>query len=73
MLSDILKEHIIQWYYIDQMTMEEICDLAKCSISLVYNIIHNYRDFGQVRNPFTCHAGQPSILTNEVTFHFSKK
>ena len=34
-------------------------------IGLVYNIIHNYRDLNQVRNPFTCCAEQPSALTNE--------
>ena len=58
-LSNNLKECIVQWYYIDRMTMEEIRDLAKCSIGLVYNVIRNYRDFGQVRNPFTHRAGQP--------------
>ena len=45
--------------------MEDICDLAKCSIGLVYNVICNYRDFGQVRNPFTHRAGWPSSLTNK--------
>ena len=45
--------------------MEDIRDLAKCSIGLVYNVIRNYRDFGQVRNPFTCRAGRPSSLTND--------
>ena len=33
-LSDDLKERIILWYYIDQMTMEDIHDLAKCSIGI---------------------------------------
>jgi len=70
-LSDDLKERIVQWYYIDQMTMEEICDLTKCSIGLVYNVIRNYRDFGQVRNPFTHCAGQPSALTNRSAASFS--
>lgn len=47
-LSDDLKELIIQWYYVELKTMEEIRDLAHCSIGLVYNVIRNYRDFGQV-------------------------
>jgi len=36
------------YYDIDQSTMEEICDLAKCSIGLVYNVICNYRGFGPI-------------------------
>ena len=32
--SDDLNECIIQWYYIDRMTLEDICDLAKCSIGI---------------------------------------
>ncbi|KJA21472.1 hypothetical protein HYPSUDRAFT_124138, partial [Hypholoma sublateritium FD-334 SS-4] len=68
-LSDDLKEHIIQWYYSDNMTMLEIRDLAQCSVGLVYNVIRNYQEFGQVRNPFAQHAGQPPILTNkDLTF-----
>ena len=35
-LSNNLKECIIQWYYIDWMTMDDIHGLAKCSIGLVY-------------------------------------
>ncbi|KIJ92867.1 hypothetical protein K443DRAFT_13265 [Laccaria amethystina LaAM-08-1] len=31
-------------------------------LQLVYNVIHNYRDFGQ---PFTSRAGQPPAPTNE--------
>jgi len=70
-LSNNLKECIVQWYYIDRMTMEEIRDLAKCSIGLVYNVIRNYRDFGQVRNPFTHRAGQP--WTKYPPFYIERK
>ena len=45
--------------------MEEIRDRAKCSIGLIYNVIRNYRDFGQVRNPFALCTGRPCILTEE--------
>jgi len=45
--------------------MEEIRDLSRCSIGLVYKVINNYREFGQVVNPFTRRAGQPPILSNE--------
>ena len=63
-LSDDLKEHIIQWNYIDWMTMEEICDLPKCSIGLVYNIIYNYGDFSEVhKNPFIHCAAAPLNLS----------
>jgi len=34
-----------EYYDIDQSTMEEILDLAKYSIGLVYNVICKYRDF----------------------------
>ena len=40
--------------------MEEICDLPKCSIGLVYNIIYNYGDFSEVhKNPFIHCAAAP--------------
>jgi transposase len=64
-VSDDLKECIIRWYYIDMITMEEIRDHAKCSIGLIYNVIRNYRDFGQVRNPFALCTGWPCTLTDE--------
>jgi len=64
-LSDDLKERIVQWYYEDLKTMEEIRDLSRCSIGLVYNVIRNYRDFGQVRNPFSRRIGGPRTLTDE--------
>ncbi|KIM42230.1 hypothetical protein M413DRAFT_10428 [Hebeloma cylindrosporum] len=62
-ISDDLKERIIHWYYQDEMTMEEIRDLAHCSLGLIYKVISNYREFGQVRNPFTRRMGRPSTLT----------
>ncbi len=52
-ISDDLKERIITWYYTDNKTMEEIRDLARCSIGLISNVIRNYREYGEVRNPFT--------------------
>ncbi|KJA20311.1 hypothetical protein HYPSUDRAFT_43211 [Hypholoma sublateritium FD-334 SS-4] len=71
-LSDDLKELIIQWYYVELKTMEEIRDLAHCSIGLVYNVICNYRDFGQVRKPTTSRAGRPCTLTDTYGIYTKK-
>jgi len=42
-------------------TMEEICDLSKCSIGLVYNIICNYGDFRPIlyREKSLVHRNSP--------------
>ena len=34
-VSDDIKERIVHWYYQDDMTMEEIRDLAHCSFELI--------------------------------------
>src|SRR5437016_5011181 len=55
--------------------MVEIQDLSRCSISLVYKVIHNYRDFGQGRKPFNGCGGctalsAPSLVTGQgLLFH----
>ena len=68
-ISDDLKERIVHWYYQDDMTMEEIRDLAHCSLGLISKVINNYREFGQVRVPFTQWMGRPSTLTDgDLTF-----
>jgi len=64
-ISDDLKERIVQLYYTDGMKMMDIRDLTRCSIGLVYNVIRNYQDFGQVNNPFVHPAGRPCTLTAE--------
>jgi len=56
-LSEDLKNWITDWYYVQNMTMEEIRDLAGCSIGTVYNTIHNVHDFGVAKNPFNQQAG----------------
>jgi len=64
-ISDDLKECIVHWYYQDDMTMEEIWDLAHCSLGLIiYKVISNYWEFGQVRIPFTRRMGRPSTLSD---------
>jgi len=45
--------------------MVEIQDPSRCSIGLVYKVICNYRDFGQVRNPFNGRGGRPCTLTDQ--------
>lgn len=48
-ISNDLKERIVNWYFIDGMTMEDIHSISECSIGTVYDMIRNYRDFGEVR------------------------
>src|SRR6266567_384783 len=62
-LSDEIKERIIQWYYEDQSTMAEIAAQARCSIGLVSKVLRNYRDYGQVNDPFRQRTGRPSKLS----------
>ncbi|KAF8958306.1 hypothetical protein BDZ97DRAFT_1587706, partial [Flammula alnicola] len=35
---------------------------ANCSIGLVSKVFHNFREHGQVNNPFTKHTGRPSTV-----------
>jgi len=37
------------------------------SLGLIYNVIHNFHDYGNIINPFACTAGRPSLLSNEDT------
>ncbi|KAF8868050.1 hypothetical protein CPB84DRAFT_1806888 [Gymnopilus junonius] len=64
-VSDDLKECIVHWYNVKLLTMEEIRDCSGCSIGLVHKVISNYRDIGQVRNPFKHQTGHPPSLSND--------
>ena len=39
-------------------------EVARCSIGLIPNVIGNYREYGEVQNPF---AGRPCSLSDEDT------
>ncbi len=45
--------------------MEEIRDLARCSIGLISNVLRNYWEYGELQNPFTRRAGCPWILSDD--------
>ena len=48
--------------------MREISGLARCSLGVVHKVIQNYREFGEVNNPFARAAqceGRPRYLTNK--------
>jgi transposase len=65
-ISNDLKEWIVLWYYTDNKTMEEVRDLSRCSISLISNVLRNYREYGEVQNPFTQKAsGCPCVLNDD--------
>lgn len=54
-----------EWYFKDGMTMEQIKNLAGCSVGTVYNVINNVRNFGTVYSPLNQPPGRPPSLTNE--------
>ena len=65
-ISEDLKKRIVDWYYTDGKTMEEIRDLSRCSIGLVYNTIQTFWEYGQVTNPFHRRpSGRPINLTGD--------
>lgn len=43
--------------------MAEIAAQARCSIGLVSKVLRNYRDYGQVNDPFRQRTGWPSKLS----------
>jgi transposase len=61
-MSVDLKQRIIDWYLVDQYTYHQIAGLADCSIGHVSNVMKNFREFGQVKNPFSCRTGRPSQI-----------
>lgn len=52
-LSDDLKSRILTWYIEGGYTYREICGLGQCSIGTVAKVMKNYREFGELKNPFT--------------------
>jgi len=61
-MSVNLKQHIVDWYLSDQYTYRQIAELADCSIGHVSNVMRNYREFAQVKNPFSSRTGRPSQI-----------
>jgi transposase len=52
-LSNDLKERIVKWYNVDGLMMKDISSTAECSIGLVSNVLRNYRQYGQVNDPYS--------------------
>jgi hypothetical protein len=67
-MSVDLKQHIIDWYLVDQYTYCQIAGLADCSIRHVLNVIRNFREFSQVKNPFSSHTGCPSQIKGDIVY-----
>lgn len=59
-MSIDLKERIVAWYHEDQYTYRHIAVLANCSIGHISNVLRNYHEYGQVKNPFSRNTGRPS-------------
>ena len=59
-MSVDLKQHIID--QVDQYTYHQIAELASCSIGHVSNVMRNFGEFAQVKNPFSSHTGHPSQI-----------
>ena len=68
-MSVDLKQRIIDWYLVDQYTYRQIAGLADCSIGHVSNVMRNFREFGQVKNPFSSRTGRPSqIVEGDIVY-----
>ncbi|KIM82447.1 hypothetical protein PILCRDRAFT_70559, partial [Piloderma croceum F 1598] len=68
-MSVDLKQHITDWYLVDQYTYCQIAGLADCSIGHVSNVMRNFREFSQVKNPFSSCTGHPSqIETGDIVY-----
>jgi len=68
-MSVDLKERIVAWYLQDGLTYRDITKLADCSIGHVSNVMSNFRNFGQVNNPFSCRTGRPSVIqAGDITY-----
>ncbi|KAF7341824.1 Transposase domain-containing protein [Mycena sanguinolenta] len=61
-LAPQLRERIVAWRYEQRKPVDEIAELAGCSESTVYEILRNYRDFGQTNNPYAQRRGRPRAL-----------
>ena len=61
-MSVDLKQCIIDWYLVDQYTYHQIASLADCSIGHASNVMRNFQEFGQVKNPFNSHTSCPSQI-----------
>ena len=67
-MSVDLKQHIIDWYLVDQYTYCQIASLADCSIGNVSNVMRNFWEFGQVKNPFSSYTGHPSQIEGDIMY-----
>ena len=64
-MSVDLKQRIADWYLVDQYTYRQIAELASCSIGHVSNVMRNFREFAQVKNPFSSHTNCLSQIEEE--------
>ena len=62
-----LQEHIVLWWYIDKLPVEDIAHLARCSTSTVHNILSHFQAAG---DPSTyARSGCPCILeVDDINF-----
>ena len=61
-ISTDLKKHIVRWYHDEQMTMEEVAELASVSVGLVSKVVTLHRNYNQVTDPYTLQHARPSYL-----------
>src|ERR1700689_3537582 len=61
-ISTQLRERIVFWRYKQNKKAPEIARLADCAESTVYEILHLYRDYGQITNPHCRQRGWPRTL-----------
>ena len=61
-MSADLKQCIVDWYLVDHYIYCQISKLASCSIGHISNVMGNFQEFTQVKNPFSSHTGHPSQI-----------
>ena len=59
------KLRILWWYLEDNIPMEEIAELARCSLGLVSKVVNIHRTHGTVVDPTLRCTGRPPLLVPE--------
>ena len=61
-ITQQLHEQIIFWQYQEYKTVSKISSLIGCTEKTVLNILHLYRNFGQVNNLYKHERGRPRVI-----------
>lgn len=45
-LTNAVRNLVLYWHFVRQLSIEEIAELAHCSVRMVYNIIEHFEETG---------------------------